>query len=452
MLLQFWFVQQRSFDFDEVFSLRLIDAPLIRIITGQQYDQGTPPLQFTLLKLWQNIVGANETGLRILPLLFSLMAGWYFWLLAKPHLPRGLAVSVVLLAGGNSSIWFFSSYLKPYALLLFLCMFQLWVCQRLFTAKRPGTIPGILLTVSTVAGLYSHYSFVIFSAVLFLSITAFYRRTPVYRHYLQAMVFAGVAYLPWIVYFGWNQLHPAGPGTRYFFHQVLEGWIGWDGWLAVFSNGISLHLPRMLQSPVAAIIFSGMGILVIYGMRKTAIIWQKTLFLFTLATFVLLFLTPLHTVFTEARYTIYGIPLVFFCIASVIKPLWNTSWGKSAVILFTMLTMFTRGWFAETVNTDWKQLVAQIPGGTDAVILADPCHLSYVFTYYYHGELPVYCLLKNPEGSQIPMWDRHIRPTAYILKYTSGYGYEGDQVPWIKSASYQQQQPFGSVTLFTVKP
>lgn len=437
-------------DFDEVFSLRLIDAPLIRIVIGQQYDQGTPPLQFVLLKLWQNVVGSFEPGLRLLPLVSSILAAWWFWLLIVPHLDQRLAGVVVALAWFNSTVWFYSSYLKPYALLLCFCYLTLWLCQRLFTARHTTVQHELSLAGIIAAGFYTHYSFVLFSAVLFVSATIVYRHATVYKHYLRAFGIAGMLYLPWILYFAWHQFSPSTAGTKYFFHQLLEGWIGFDGWLSVMTNGLSEYVPPRLQSPVAILAFILIGLIILRAFRKERNAWRKTLYLCTLVTFVVLFLTPLHTVFTEARYTIYGIPLLIFCLISATK----TRWQTAPALLLTgilCLTVVTRTWYADTVRTDWKQLVLHVSAEQPAVILADPCHLSYIFTYYYQGRHPVFCLIKNPEGMPQPLWDQQPSKTIYILKYTSGFGYEGHLIPWLHIAP-SQEKSFGIVSLQTTSP
>lgn len=442
-----------SLDFDEVYSLNLIRAPLAAILTGATYDPGTPPLQFLLLRLWQTVAQDNEFVLRWLPIGASMLAAYSLYRFLRMRLPPVLAGATVLAGWSNTIVWYYSSYLKPYALLLLACMLTIRYSYRLFSGQRRHRLQSALLIAVMTAGFYTHYSYVVFLAVLSLTYTIVFLRvrSPALLVFGKHLLVAVAGFTPWAVYFLMNQFFPADPGKKYFFHQMLEGAIGWGGWLRVFTNGLTDTFPLPVQHTAGLVIALGIGGWFLTAAVRSRDDWTRTILWFSLLSFALLLGTPLHRIFTEARYTLYAIPFTVAGIVILSRRFWESSAGRVTGILLLWLLLCTSQYHARTVWTDWKHLTASVPQRGGGIVLFDPCHTGYVFDYYYSGELPLACLIKNPETIQFPMWDQQPRDRLYILKYSSGWGYEGDTLPMIH-AGRQQEQQFGVMSLIEVHP
>ncbi len=439
-----------SYDFDEVYILKLMIGRPFDFFTGKLFEPGSPPLGLFLVEIWKSTVGSSEALLRLFPILISLGSFFLFATLASRILHRLTAISAVALFSGNGVIWYYGMYLRPYSLLIFLSLATITVVPRLLTQPPPkkSVISISLLIVTT--GLYTHYSYLlflgIFCCVLMFSSHKNIRRL---KTLLWTIATSVLLFLPWCFVFIKQQLTPTSTGNRYFFHQLLEGWIGFDGWLSVFSNGTSTFLRRnILENTIGvlfAVLFLVAGSKVVPYLKKHGA--QYYILITTLLSVFLLFFTPVHAILTEPRYWIFLLPILFLSIGIIVDTVGKTRLTICFLLSSIALLPFTSA-FAQKRISSWHHLALTIPSmNPDSLILFDPCDLGYVFSYQYSGTIPLACLAKKPEGLPYPIWDRTPHQTMYVIKNTNNFGLEEKlYYDLLKTYSYQIHT-FGSTEL-----
>lgn len=102
--------------FDEYATLIFADLPLHQLWSGWMVNETNPPLFYSLIKGWQLLGFHTVLGLRLLPVLFSMVAlaliaaaAWLGW-------SRSAATSAVLIVGVSPHHVFFSQMLRGYML------------------------------------------------------------------------------------------------------------------------------------------------------------------------------------------------------------------------------------------------------------------------------------------------------------------------------------------------
>src|SRR4051794_6187666 len=119
--------------FDEIFSVHAAEHAWNSIFTFVAADLIHPPLFYVILKLWVSVGGENLLWLRLLPVLFSLLAVIPFLFLCRELKLSFFATSVALfLISINGSLIKYSQEVRMYSLLLFLSLTSLWLFTRYF--------------------------------------------------------------------------------------------------------------------------------------------------------------------------------------------------------------------------------------------------------------------------------------------------------------------------------
>lgn len=102
--------------FDEFATLIFADQPLDRLWSHWMVNETNPPLFYTLIKGWQALGFRSIPGLRLLPILFSVVALALLALAARIGWGRSAATSAVLIAGVSPLHIFASQMLRGYML------------------------------------------------------------------------------------------------------------------------------------------------------------------------------------------------------------------------------------------------------------------------------------------------------------------------------------------------
>lgn len=178
-IVKFYQIDYRSFSFDELYGVVASLEPNFENYLNNWicYDTN-PPLYYFVLKIWLKIVPSNEFWVRLLSVLFMLIASVIFIHGIKKRLENQTWFYLLLLVGTNFGFLFFAQEGRAYALmLLFICL-QLLSFIDLLETKHLKTFSKklILFTIYTVLSSYTHYTGLIFSCVLFLFLIVAHRK------------------------------------------------------------------------------------------------------------------------------------------------------------------------------------------------------------------------------------------------------------------------------------
>ena len=229
--------------------------------------------------------------------------------------------------------------------------------------------------------------------------------------------FVCLAYLPWAVYFFINQVRPFRWWMKYKFGQLEKEWVGFDGWLAVFTNDLSKSLPLVkLQAIFFILTLLIFNYFLIKTYKKENNLWKKSALLFSFFSLNTIIFTPLHEVLNDPKYSIYILPFSFLTVGILIDS--SKKWLiKYAFFIFLIpYSIPTYSFSIMPVFEDYKSLTKRVPlYGQNNVLLFHPCYFAFSFEYYYKGQVPQYCLFENPEGMYLEIWDKKPQKTLYII-------------------------------------
>lgn len=444
-----------SFDFDEIYSVKTTWSPYWKIITGIKYDPGNPPLYFVILKAWKTLVGENEFRLRLLSVIFHIIALATIYFQSKKHLTKTSTLIVMMLFAASRLVFVYARYTRAYSLLLLTttAVFPLFVE---FVSKNKFTWPKIIvLCLLCLVGLYSHYSFVMYYIFLFLTLLFICRSSKrKLKRLFSFTYFVCLAYLPWAVYFFINQVRPLRWWMKYKFGQVQKEWVGFDGWFAVFTNDLSKSLPLVkLQVIFFILTLLIFNYFLVKVYKKENNLWKKSTLLFFFLSLNTIVFTPLHKVLNDPRYSIYILPFAFLGLSILIDS--SKKWLiKYAVFIFLIpYSIPTYSFSIMPVFEDYKSLTKRIPlYEQNSVLLFHPCYFAFSFDYYYKGQLPQYCFFENPEGMYLKIWDKKPQETLYIISKPWKIANNKLLDELIKKHSYSMEKEiFGDIELTTLK-
>lgn len=415
-------IENTSFDFDEVYILRLLKGYPWQFITGTSFDPGTPPLGLILLDMWHTIAGKSEYFLRLLPMSISLVTFFLFTYAAIKILTLPSALTAIFLFAGNGLLTYFGIYLKPYYLLSYLSVVSVLSLYILaHNSNVTGTEKAVHVIVIT-SGLHAHYSYPLFLFILILSLFLTAGKK-VLLNLVKPVGLSLLLYVPWIFLFISQQISPRQTGNKYFFHQVIEGWTGFDGWLSVFSNGMSMSLnDGYFENFIGVLCVTILLLTFCLTFSRIHSRFEKYILCATAISMFFLFFSPLNILFTEPRYWIFLIPLVYLSIGIVLDTI-NKQTITFSALLLSLFLLISSGSPNSNYMYAWDRMAAVIPAeGKKAAILFSPCSLAYPFSYYYSGTIPVYCLSEKPEGLPYTTWDKTGEKTLYLIKNTNNFG------------------------------
>jgi len=159
VLLRFPLLGAKSFWGDEVSTLFLIRRGFDGLLAGVARLESTPPLYYTLAKLWDAVAGNGEVGLRSLPAALGVGAVAVSYLAARELVsPRAAVMTAALMAVNPMLIWY-SGDARSYSLAVLLAAVGLLFFARALNG-RPRAV-GWWALASSLA-LATHY----FSAFL----------------------------------------------------------------------------------------------------------------------------------------------------------------------------------------------------------------------------------------------------------------------------------------------
>lgn len=230
-----WGMTDSCLWFDEIFSVHAAEHSWETIISFVAKDLIHPPLFYVLLKLWMSLVGESLFWLRLLPVTFSFLAVFPFWMLCRElKLKPPAAIVAMSLFAVNGSLIKYAQEVRMYSLLLFLSLFSIWLFSRFYFRGKNFW----LLTAVNILLVYTHYFgwLVIIAEVVAILIA---QRIKILRTLLMVGVVFAV-FLPWV--FALFRFAEPGPGV-----EQNIGWIARPGIGAIFEFAFDLIEPFYFQ-------------------------------------------------------------------------------------------------------------------------------------------------------------------------------------------------------------
>ena len=154
--IRVWGLQAQSLSMDEVYEIGLAKAASIKEVVLAK--DGFPPLYHLLLRGWLNVFQSDDAA-RWLSLVFGCLSVPVIWRMARRlGGPESGYWAALLLAVSPFHIWY-SQLSRAYALFFLVSTLAVWFFLRALETDR--TRDWSFYALSCLAGLYSHYFFII---------------------------------------------------------------------------------------------------------------------------------------------------------------------------------------------------------------------------------------------------------------------------------------------------
>ncbi|MEH2196185.1 MAG: glycosyltransferase family 39 protein [Nostoc sp.] len=196
IFLRFFLLQNQSLWFDEGWSLQLsnggsVQENLLKIITIEAGDK-YQPLYYLVLFYWRSVFGDSEFAIRSLSSLLGVGSViTIFFTCLRVYGKKHALWSSTILAVSSFSV-FYSQDARPYALLIFITLLQIYFFSYAITVDKSNKIiPQLLFGIFTAIGSFASILTIIFSSAIFLSHAIVYRNLKeLIRWWIPPLVFA----------------------------------------------------------------------------------------------------------------------------------------------------------------------------------------------------------------------------------------------------------------------
>jgi len=194
LAIRFWNLTAPCLWFDEIFSVHAAEHPWNSILNFVALDLIHPPLFYLLLKIWVGVGGEGLFWLRLLPVVFSIIAIFPFIALCREFkLNFWMQILALFFLAVNGSLIKYAQEVRMYSLLMCIALFSMWLFLRYF--NRGKSFAGLVIV--NILLVYTHYFgwFVIASEVTAILI---FQQIKWRRIVLMfAIVFS--SFLPWMI-------------------------------------------------------------------------------------------------------------------------------------------------------------------------------------------------------------------------------------------------------------
>jgi uncharacterized membrane protein len=234
-----WGMTDSCLWFDEIFSVHAAEHSWETIISFGAKDLIHPPLFYVLLKLWITFGGESVFWLRLLPVIFSILALFPFWMICRElKLKQPATILAMSLFAVNGSLTKYGQEVRMYSLLLFLSLFSIWLFSRFYFRGKNFW----LLTAVNILLVYTHYFgwLIVIAEVVAILIA---QRIKILRILLMLGVTIA-AFVPWI--FAIFRFAESGPGI-----EQNIGWIARPGFAGIFEFAFDVVEPFYYQQSSA---------------------------------------------------------------------------------------------------------------------------------------------------------------------------------------------------------
>ncbi len=448
-------LQNRSLDSDEIFSILFSQRFHYNLLnTHNPFDDGNPPLHFVIVKFFNQVLGLHAELVRLSSVIFYFLSGYYVYLLSKHFLGNQAIKNIfaVLFFLSSSLIFFYAGNNRPYSLLVLTSLATFYYqATYFFTPHRAYTVLLLSIIACTV-GFYTHYSFTIFFAFLWLSLLVFIRSKQKLLKTVQIVLPPLLLYSPWIIRFGLSQLYPKthGAGAPYYLWQKSLPALSFTRWMSVvfnFSEGNYVH------SLIIAILLILLLSIVTFKIVKREKYSQQKLFfhLFLCVSLILFFMTPLYKTLTIPRYSIFLIPFIYLSLSTFVR--FSKSFVLSVPLVCIVFIFFIRGTTRlDTPHEDWRGLAQYLSAHSlvagKTVIIADQYYLVPVIRFYYTGSAVIGCLKEFDESSECKISKDEISTYLHINYVQAPWTYPYTGMLENDNIVQKDSRHFASIVLF----
>ncbi|MEJ7846504.1 MAG: hypothetical protein WKF92_00215 [Pyrinomonadaceae bacterium] len=259
IFVRFWDMSASCLWFDEIFSIHASEHTWSGLISFVAQDLIHPPLFYILLKIWIAAGGETLFWLRLLPVLFSILAVIPFLMICKELKLKLLTAAVAFsFFAVNGALIKYAQEVRMYSLLLFLSLCSIWLFTRFFIKGKSFAA----LVIVNVLLVYAHYFgwFVVVSEVAAILLL---QRIKI----LQTLLMFGIAFagfIPWL----FAVIHASNSGADV--NQNI-GWMARPGLSGIFDFVFDAVEPFYFQQSSAetsSILFISIPILLLIGAAK----------------------------------------------------------------------------------------------------------------------------------------------------------------------------------------
>src|SRR5688572_20129386 len=149
-----WRLTDSCLWFDEIFSVHAAEHDWAGMFRFVAQDLVHPPLFYSVLKLWIGLGGEGLFWLRLLPLLFSVMAIVPFLFLCRElKFDSSVTSFALFLFAVNGSLIKYTQTLRMYSMLMFLSLLSIWLFTRYFNRGKGWA----WLVIVNVVLVHTHY-------------------------------------------------------------------------------------------------------------------------------------------------------------------------------------------------------------------------------------------------------------------------------------------------------
>ena len=157
------------------------------------------PLYFILLNLWSALTGNDLLTLRMLSLLFCLLAIAMAYRLGRITRDGRVALAAAFMLSLNCLVLYFARELRMYTLVPFISGWLVWSYWRVASAQgKASAALWLSLIASTSLLLYAHYFGIFILASIGLYHLLMVRKTRRWFRIVAAMLLGGLLFLPWL--------------------------------------------------------------------------------------------------------------------------------------------------------------------------------------------------------------------------------------------------------------
>lgn len=310
---------------DELFSISTSTMNVRQIISIVAYSDLSPPLYHFLLHFWMMIFGTSETAIRLLSVLFGVLAIPMIYLAGRQLFDKDAGLIAALILALSSFNIFYSQELRMYSLMVLLALLSMYFFLRFLQRSTLASSAGYVL--STTLLIYTHYYglFIVLAqniyVVALLLLTA--RSTFKLRQWVTLEAFVVALFAPWIgafIYLG------QGPTLRNIAWVALPTPTDFITTFVVYAGTALLLIIFVLLSVIALFRFTkGTGSFDWKGPLKTveAYSWNVR---FINVTSVLLLVVWL-----------FALNVIPYLVSQVTQPLYYTRYAIAGSVAFYLL-------------------------------------------------------------------------------------------------------------------
>lgn len=433
LVFKFYYLAQESIYGDEAYSIFHAQKSLAELTDVFLHDQN-PPLHIVLLHFWMQTFGVTDISAKAFSVILSVFCGIVLFVFANRFLNKQIAIIVSVLFLFSNPQLFYSHEIRTYALVELLCIASFYFYFKLLKGPDKKTI--ILLAITNLMLLFSHYLTIFIFITQFICVWMFYKQNKKgVGYYILSQLLVIIIFIPWL-----KVLFANLPQRGSFWLTAPH--FGELKWFIFMLNG-----NEWLFTIFSVIILSSL-LMVIFNKRFN--FFRETFDIKIYIVFLLWYLLPIALDYWVAQYTpvflgryfLYSTLGLFLLLAYIIGNL-NTNNIIRICLFIPILWSLIAAFDARPEKEDeWKSIVPKVKKlqNKKTVIYVSASYKYKEFSFYYDIEA-----FKDYNNTMQRLFDQNV-----FCSKEGPYGWEKvnldsvDQVLFVQSHS-QFEDPAGTI-------